>query len=54
MRGTPQLVQLFLAYYGLPLIVKAINAYLGTGFNITTSACMALTFPPNGSSGFPP
>ena len=34
MRGTPQLVQLFLAYYGLPLVIKAINASLGTELNV--------------------
>lgn len=44
MRGTPQLVQLFLAYYGLPLIVKAINAYLGTGFNINNVPAIVYAF----------
>lgn len=44
MRGTPQLVQLFLAYYGLPLIVKAINANLGTEFNINDVPAIVYAF----------
>lgn len=33
MRGTPMLVQLYLAFYGVPLILKYINYYWGTSFN---------------------
>ncbi|MQW23292.1 MULTISPECIES: amino acid ABC transporter permease [unclassified Lactococcus] len=33
-RGTPIIVQLFLTYTGLPLILKAINMNYGTSFNI--------------------
>ena len=32
--GTPLLVQLMLTYYGIPLILKAINQSYGTAFNI--------------------
>ncbi|MGT2756243.1 amino acid ABC transporter permease [Streptococcus ovuberis] len=34
LRGTPILVQLMLTYYGIPLMLKAINARFGTSFNI--------------------
>ena len=34
LRGTPVLVQLMLTYYGIPLVLKAINMRFGTGFNI--------------------
>lgn len=34
LRGTPVLVQLMLTYYGIPLLLKAINQKFGTGFNI--------------------
>lgn len=34
LKGTPILVQLMLTYYGIPLILKAINQQLGTGWNI--------------------
>jgi len=34
LRGTPLLVQLMLTYYGIPLILKAINQSYGTAFNI--------------------
>ena len=36
MRGTPLLVQLFLSYYGLPIVLQAINAELGTSMDINT------------------
>lgn len=34
LRGTPILVQLMLTYYGIPLMLKGINARFGTSFNI--------------------
>ncbi|MDR1429017.1 MAG: amino acid ABC transporter permease [Spirochaetaceae bacterium] len=33
-RGTPMLVQIMLAYFGIPLFLRALNAYLGTAFNV--------------------
>jgi polar amino acid transport system permease protein len=33
-RGTPVIVQLYLTYFGIPLILKYINYYNGTNFNI--------------------
>ena len=44
MRGTPQLVQLFLAYYGLPLVIKAINASLGTELNVNGVPAIVYAF----------
>ncbi|MFA9413246.1 MULTISPECIES: amino acid ABC transporter permease [unclassified Streptococcus] len=34
LRGTPVLVQLMLTYYGIPLVLKAINTKYGFNFNI--------------------
>ena len=34
LRGTPLLVQLMISYYGIPLLLKAINQQLHTGWNI--------------------
>ena len=34
-RGTPLLVQLFLSYYGIPMLLRAINYNFGTEFNIS-------------------
>ena len=34
LRGIPILVQLMLTYYGIPLLLKAINQQYGTTFNI--------------------
>ncbi|MDH2926007.1 amino acid ABC transporter permease [Lonepinella koalarum] len=34
MRGTPLLVQIFLSYYGIPILLNMINLYWGTHFNI--------------------
>ena len=34
MRGTPLLVQLYVAYFGIPILLKAINLKLGTNLNI--------------------
>ncbi|MHB9295284.1 cystine transport system permease protein [Pillotina sp. SPG140] len=33
-RGTPMLVQLMLVYFGIPLVLRAINEYLGTNVNV--------------------
>lgn len=44
MRGTPQLVQLFLAYYGLPLVIKAINASLGSDLDINGIPAIVYAF----------
>jgi polar amino acid transport system permease protein len=35
-RGTPELVQLFLAYYGLPVIIEYANYYWGAGIPVRT------------------
>lgn len=42
MRGTPLLVQLFLSYYGLPIVLQAINLELGT--NIDANGIPAIVF----------
>ena len=34
LRGTPVLVQLMMTYYGIPLVLKAINQQFQTGWNI--------------------
>ena len=34
LKGTPILVQLMLTYYGIPLVLKALNQQWGTGLNI--------------------
>jgi polar amino acid transport system permease protein len=39
-RGTPILVQLYLTYTGIPLILKAINMNYGTTFNVNTIPAM--------------
>ena len=33
-RGTPMLVQLFLVYYGIPILLAGINSSLGTDLNV--------------------
>lgn len=33
-RGTPAMVQLLVAYYGIPIFLKGINESLGTNFNV--------------------
>lgn len=42
MRGTPQLVQLFLAFYGFPLIVQWLNQQLG--WNVDVNSIPALLY----------
>lgn len=44
MRGTPLLVQLFLSYYGLPIVLQAINAELGTSMDINTIPAIVFVF----------
>lgn len=34
MRGTPIIVQLYLSYFGIPIVLKYINYYQGTEYNI--------------------
>ncbi len=34
-RGTPAMVQLLVAYYGIPIMLRGINESLGTGLNVT-------------------
>lgn len=33
-RGTPAMVQLLVAYYGIPIMLKSLNAQLGTGLSV--------------------
>lgn len=35
-RGTPVLVQLYIAYFGVPMCLKALNYYCGTNFNTSS------------------
>lgn len=43
-RGTPQIVQLFLAYYGLPIIVRIINNGIGTSIDINNIPALVYAF----------
>ena len=48
-RGTPALVQIMLVYFGIPLILRVLNEYLGTSFNVNgvprmVFAIVALSF----------
>ena len=36
LRGTPLLVQIFLVYYGIPLVVNSLNATQGTQIDISS------------------
>jgi His/Glu/Gln/Arg/opine family amino acid ABC transporter permease subunit len=40
-RGTPALVQIMLVYFGIPLILRALNEYFGTSFNVNGVPRMA-------------
>ena len=42
MRGTPLLVQIFLSYYGIPLVLRYLNGIYG--WNIDISSIHAITF----------
>lgn len=44
MRGTPLLVQLFLSYYGLPIVLQAINAKFGTSFDVNSVPAIVFVF----------
>ncbi len=44
MRGTPLLVQLFLSYYGLPIVLQSVNAKFGTSFDINTIPAIVFVF----------
>lgn len=44
MRGTPLLVQLYLAYYGTPLVIEYINYNFGTKYNINNIPAMFFVF----------
>jgi polar amino acid transport system permease protein len=44
MRGTPQLVQLFLVYYGLPLVMKEVNMAWGTDINLNKIPALVYAF----------
>ncbi|GEA32941.1 amino acid ABC transporter permease [Clostridium diolis] len=44
MRGTPLLVQLYLSYYGIPLVVEYINYRFGTKYNINNIPAMVFVF----------
>jgi His/Glu/Gln/Arg/opine family amino acid ABC transporter permease subunit len=48
-RGTPALVQIMLVYFGIPLILRVLNEYFGTNFNVNgvprmVFAIIALSF----------
>jgi His/Glu/Gln/Arg/opine family amino acid ABC transporter permease subunit len=48
-RGTPALVQIMLVYFGIPLILRALNEHFGTTFNVNgvprmVFALVALSF----------
>lgn len=44
MRGTPQLVQLFLAFYGFPLVVRWLNAKMGWGIDVNGIPALLYVF----------
>lgn len=44
MRGTPQLVQLFLAFYGFPLVVRWLNAQMGWGIDVNGIPALLYVF----------
>lgn len=44
MRGTPQLVQLFLAFYGFPLIVRWLNQQMGWGIDVNGIPALLYVF----------
>ncbi len=43
-RGTPLLVQIFLAYYGLPIFIEGINERFGTTYDISTIPALLFCF----------
>ncbi|MGN0204666.1 MAG: amino acid ABC transporter permease [Coprococcus sp.] len=44
MRGTPLLVQIFLSYYGIPMMFNILNYQFGTSFNINRVPSMVFVF----------
>lgn len=44
MRGTPLLVQIFLSYYGIPVMLNILNYELGTTFSVNEIPSMAFVF----------
>lgn len=44
MRGTPLLVQLFLSYYGLPVLLRTMNMKFGSSFDINGIPAIAFVF----------
>lgn len=44
MRGTPLLVQLFLSYYGLPVLLQALNEEMGTNLDVNRIPAIAFVF----------
>lgn len=40
MRGTPIIVQLYITYYGIPILLKYINYYNGTNYNVNNIPAM--------------
>jgi His/Glu/Gln/Arg/opine family amino acid ABC transporter permease subunit len=43
-RGTPLLVQIFLSYYGIPLVLRAVNEAWGTNLNVNGVPVLAFAF----------
>lgn len=43
-RGTPLLVQIFLSYYGIPMVLNMLNYEFGTSFSINKIPSMAFVF----------
>jgi len=39
-RGTPIIVQLYITYYGIPILLKYINYYSGTNYNVNNIPAM--------------
>ncbi len=44
MRGTPLLVQIFLSYYGIPMLLNMMNYQFGTAFSINRIPSMVFVF----------
>jgi His/Glu/Gln/Arg/opine family amino acid ABC transporter permease subunit len=44
MRGTPLMVQILIAYYGIPVIIRWINFYWGTSINISSIPALYYMF----------
>ncbi len=43
-RGTPIIVQLYVTYFGIPLLLKAINQRFGTGYNLNGIPAITYAF----------